>query len=306
MPRTPLDYLVESLLRVHSINIIGGAVGAGKSTVIWQLIEALGKGGKFFGYSCRKSRVAYLCLDRDREETMETLDRLQFLGLDSVDIFPVDELKSIHLEIPKIESLIKLYCPKYSLLVLEPLDYLLKDPSGRSGNPNDKMQVFQFLLRARAELRHHSSCILGSMHTTKSSPDKRYTIARERISGSAAWTANSSTSILVENSDPGDQTSPFRTLTFMLRNAPDMVIQARVDPGTGRLVEVAVPDEYLELWSEIRRAPPGFEFTTEWVKLQAERLDVHPRTLRRFMDARIEFGELLDGGYGRWVRAHVC
>lgn len=297
------DYLVQDLLRWRSVNLVGGPVGAGKSTLIFQLAQACAAGVPFLGFQTQRIRIAYVPLDRDRVETLETLNRLH-VPLGSLDIFPIDEIPNVHLALPTLESLISKYCSTYPLVIVEPLDYLLRDPQGRTGNPNDKMQVFQFLLKARKTLAAHQSVLLGSMHTTKFHNDSsRAVITRERIAGTTAWTANCSTVILVDPVEPGDDTNPFRTVTFLLRNAPNLVLDARLDEGSGRLDLVVVPDRYLTVYDEILKATLGTEFTTTHLKRWADSAKVHPRSLRRYLDYLIGRGLLRDGGYGSWFKS---
>jgi RecA-family ATPase len=86
IPVPPRVWHVEGLVPAHTVTLLGGDGGVGKSTLALQLACATAAGLGWLGFMPRRGRALYVSCEDDRDELHRRLDRIALhygLGLDS-------------------------------------------------------------------------------------------------------------------------------------------------------------------------------------------------------------------------------
>src|SRR5438445_332753 len=65
--RTPQQYIIEGIMPAGQVHLLAGPSGGGKTTLVFQMMEAIAKGEEFLGHKCKAVPQAYISCDRNIE-----------------------------------------------------------------------------------------------------------------------------------------------------------------------------------------------------------------------------------------------
>lgn len=71
-PKLPITSYIPGFIYAGSLNLVAGEPKAGKSTLVWHLINAIGYGDKFLGEDSRKANVLYVTEQNEVSFRQET------------------------------------------------------------------------------------------------------------------------------------------------------------------------------------------------------------------------------------------
>jgi RecA-family ATPase len=196
---------LQSLLPPSEVSVLAGASGAGKSTLILQFLHAWLQGKSFLEVAPPAEDIAYLVGDRSINSLRH---RSTDVGLD-IDILPhaslVDD-ESIDLNKFKQDPL-GLLCTlldklKGPLFIVDPLIVFLGVDLNRYN------LVAPQLIRLNRFCRARGYTVLGTHHTTKARTDFAFLRPQDRISGSSALSAFTSTQLALTSPDEVQHSIP--------------------------------------------------------------------------------------------------
>lgn len=234
------EYIVDVLMPRREVHLVGGAPGVGKTTWLLDFMMRWMTGDSFFDLKYRSHPCAWLYVtgDRSKAENIRTMVRMQIqpkkipltkeaLKRDEPLRGYLERLKNAH--------------PEVELFVIEGLQSFT--PKGKI---NDYDVVARFLNDLTDFCQKRNVTIIGVVHSSKKKKQDFYESPRERLMGSAAWSAYSNCCILVESKDPSDPTCEDRITTLIPRN------------GKTRTFEFSIADG---LVTEIKKTPKTPQFT---------------------------------------------
>jgi hypothetical protein len=251
-----------------AVHLIAGSSGAGKTTLILDLLQQQARGALSLGHVGARLDFLVLFADRGRVSNRETLDRMRI----DATTFPLDHLPPTTdsgKAITHIQAAIERCAERPAVVFVEGADLLVEDPC--------KPQiVMPFVAGLRHLAEHYSLALILSVGAPKSRPQEQYALKRDQVFGSQAWARMCDTVLVL--TIVGDGTEATRDLVVLHRNAAaEKFHLAFVE---GRLVETEAKDV------------TDSEMTT-WFR------DVEVFTKQRFRDAFNVSGaraaQLLDG-----------
>jgi len=238
------EYLVDAIFPTRRLHIVSGPVGAGKTTLEFQMTRCVLDSAPFLDYATHNSEgVVFISADRSRRETHATLRRMDMLDL-------APRIKWVFMQelpgdlMPNLELMIGQHTRPGQMVIVEPLGYFLRDGQGRMGNPNDYGQVSHFLKKVKAAIERHNVTVISSLHPSKVKGGDTYAAMREKLLGSTAWAGFTDTILFIEPTEPDDPNSPYRRLHVLPRNTRAFTLEYMQDPEHGGLfvpVEMAKP-----------------------------------------------------------------
>lgn len=209
---------------MRQIHLLGGPSGAGKTTWLLQtLVERFQLGLPVLGYPTHPVPWVYVASDRSLEGVH---GRLTDIGINpkGVNIIPAWDKG---LTFNQISAEIDASGAK--LAVIESFGSFVETPGG-------PWQVKSFLQSTHRWIHPRDLTIIGVVESPKMKPHEKYEIARQRVSGVAAWGHFSETIFLLEFAEPKDATSDKRILTVCSHRGANVVAKGGFDRNTGRLV----------------------------------------------------------------------
>jgi RecA/RadA recombinase len=312
----PYEYLIEGVLPSGRVNVLVGPSGSGKTTLILQWVEAwlagepiLGQrtyrpllhitancAGGIAGKGCQDAnhwsagRILYLAADRGKTDTEETLDRV--LGRDSpLKCRPIDfEWRSVLESQYDTKSFIReaVSGSTVKILIIEGAATLVE-----GGRLSDNGVVAPFLKELSQIADECKIAIILVLHAPKTKKGEEYKNPRDRILGAVAWSAYSST-VLVLSQDKADEIgNRNRTLVVLPRNHPSLEYHLAMT-REGRLAEVATPGTPMSMSrvTLLTTLEPGKWYPRKEVLEIGEGLGLSQSTVDRYIRAFHESGAL--------------
>ena len=294
-------YIIDCILRKYAIHILAGSSGSNKTTWIFQQLRDNWEEGKqILGYDVHPVPYLYVSADRSADETAETLERL---GMDP-QTFPSISLTSKRAReggLRKWSTLlasVKASHPNVELLIIDGFMGLV--PPRRDRNTDGGFaHIGDFLTQLQGELEDLHLTLIVLAHATKQKEDSRYANPRDRILGSGAWPAHSSTVIILEPIDPGNaETVDQRRLILCPRNAAEEHFEYRLN-DQGWLIDVESVEEVVASETFVARIKPGDSFRTADV---IEAANVDRRTVNRWLKKWQRDGQITQVSKGVYQR----
>jgi hypothetical protein len=189
---------LDSLLPPREVSVLAGASGAGKSTLILQFLQAWLSNQSFLGVPPPPQQIAYLVGDRSihalqhrAKDVGLDLDALRHASLvDDPDIdikrFRVDPLALLFSLLDALKG---------PLFIVDPLIVFLGVDLNRYN------LVAPQLIRLNRFCQARGYTVLGTHHTTKARTDFQFLRPQDRISGSSALSAFTSTQLALTSPD---------------------------------------------------------------------------------------------------------
>ena len=188
----------SQFLPTKEVSVLAGASGSGKSTLLLQLLHAWSSGQSFLDVPPPPDGVSYLAGDRsinslyhraaDVGIDMTTISHASLIDNQDVDIkmFQYDALSLL------FRLLDKLGGPRF---IIDPLIIFL------GVDLNRYHLVAPQLIRLNRHCQDRGYTILGTHHTTKARSDFQFLRPQDRISGSSALSACTSTQLALTSPD---------------------------------------------------------------------------------------------------------
>lgn len=227
MPSTSIRYIVRGILPRGEVSILSGASGAGKSTIIVQLLAAIQNGeDAFFNHRINHPvRVAYLAADRTWDSYAELAARA---GLDPRQIQVRSVVDDLTINVDRLEhdSMRLLYdlvsaFERPDLVVVDPMVVFL------GVDPNKYNAVAPRLIKLGRWCKQHGFTILATHHATKARTDYSFKRPQDRISGSSALLGFTSSQLFLSAAD--EIGKPYSEFTAVNHNDPPETIRLARD-----------------------------------------------------------------------------
>lgn len=210
MPATAapaLEYIIEEILPAREVHIIGGPSGAGKTSLVYQLlIDPIRREEKIWGYQSHSVPMCYVSCDRSDAGIQRTLRRLKIDN--PIPFINARAFSSAESIITKARETV----PGVRLLFLEAIIRLIPE-----GKFNDYKIVSDYLVHLGHLCEKYDITLVCITHSPKSHEGERYLNPRQRLAGTVAWGAFTETVILIE---PGEGDNE-RQLHLLPRNAEE-------------------------------------------------------------------------------------
>ena len=196
---------LSSLLPPNEVSVLAGASGAGKSTLLLQFLKAWQAGDSFLEIPPPKERIAYLVGDRsihslhhraaDVGLNLETFPCASLIDDRDLDIqqFKVDPLGLLFRLLDTLEG---------PLFIVDPLIVFLGVDLNRYN------LVAPQLIQLNRFCQQRNYTVLGTHHTTKARTDFAFLRPQDRISGSSALSAFTSTQLALPSPDEVQRAVP--------------------------------------------------------------------------------------------------
>lgn len=224
--RTDFPDPIPGVIDFGTVNILAGAPGAGKTTLIAEW-EGRWRDGKTI-CSCPTNKptgVFYLSADRGGVSTRKLFDRHHLLADDYCIYYnplddPAFDRRIIKAAPRAIEALH--YCLDRFPVPVRPGSHLIIDPAAPlfvPGNPNEPRPVACLLWELHILARKWGCTIFILAHFAKQMADaaQRYLRPQDRISGSVAWSGFSDTQMYL--CDPEPPAHPYHQFGWTPRHA---------------------------------------------------------------------------------------
>ena len=251
-------YLIEALLPAYEVHILGGPSGVNKTRWLFQMLANWSKGNSIFGFASNPVPYVYVSTDRSYASVCETLRDLE-IDPDTVPIMPaLDSEGEGGYSIPWLFGQIKEDYPEAQFVILEGIATFVP-----KGEYNNYSVVASFLRKLSRACRKNKVTILGVHHTAKEKGGKTsgYENDREKLLGSAAWSAFAETVFVMNFHDSSDRDNPYRVLSVFPRNkSADFVVTYRKGEH-GRLTQLGVGDKPASL--STKGAPRDAKITSQ-------------------------------------------
>lgn len=264
------------------VSLVGGSSGAGKTTLICDLLNQQWKKAQYLGHVGSGLLPLIIFADRGELSNAETFDRL---GLSDSGL-PITHLPVSWDEVAaaKILELIEARLPLPEVVFLEGADALVSDAA--------KTQIVApFLSRLQAIAAHYHIAFVLSVGAPKAKPKEQHILKRDRIFGSQIWPRMSDTIATLEA--VGDGTTDQRDLTIQHRNAGSEAFE--LEFSNGRLVERMPKYEQLgpvEAWTLGRDQNAWFTRTEVVTAMKAGDTGLSPATVYRHITQLVDDGRL--------------
>jgi hypothetical protein len=293
---TAKKFIVDGIFPRNLVHLIAAPVATGKTTLFMQQIHAMQHGLDFLTKRAFDTRIVYITADRGRQETDATLARLGLTGI----VINLLSLKDMRGTIPYLEIMIGEHCKHGDLVIVEPLNFFLRDSNNKPGDINNFGQVSNFLLRLGRIAEDMQITIEGSLHSSKAKQGAQYMVAREKVIGSVAWTAFTATTVVLEPADPTVCDDPGRLIHVLPRDIRPFTLDYVVEPTHGLLVP-STAKPFKSRLDELLEAHEG-QFTTEHLELWMEEAHVSLPTLKRWLKQKIDDGYVERIGRGTYQK----
>lgn len=193
MPDHSTDqFIVDDILPARQVHLIGGPSGSGKTT--WMCQAFFGdwqEGRPLLGHPSHPAPWLYVACDRNRESVQHTLARCG-LAFDPKTMCSITDFQGSIL-LPELHHRF----PWARVWFIEALDMMMPE-----GDINSRRQVASFLRQLSKDCQTHNVTLVGTVHSPKQTQDHHYNNPRDRITGSAAWSAFAETLIVFEPTGP--------------------------------------------------------------------------------------------------------
>lgn len=163
--------IIPGLLRAGDKMLLSGSSKAGKSFLLMEMAVAIACGGKWLGYTCKKSKVLYVNLELKEDERYRRFKRVcRAMGLpdipeliDCIDFrghtAPMDKLAPVFKERYKGKG--------YSVIIFDPIYKVMTGDENSAGDMNKFVNYFEEIAEATGAAvvccHHHSKGAKGMM-----------------------------------------------------------------------------------------------------------------------------------------------
>ncbi len=230
------EHVIEAIMPCREVHILAGASGAGKTSLIVQMIDDLTEGNPLFGLRTMPVKMAYLCNDRSTDDLTRTFERIN----------PKHEIPRYSmLDDPNFANISGVLNAITILKTLHPdVNFVVFDPiSTEIVNGNNPQEVGKFLKSLTILAQKLDITILIIHHTAKTKMDAGYASPREKMAGCGAWGGYSNLNMIITPEVEDDPTNEYRYLHILPRNGANLMIRLLKDERGGLLVAPKAEDK---------------------------------------------------------------
>lgn len=281
-----MDYFLnpgtrDRFLAKRQVNLIGGASGAGKTRMIFQLIKASQEGTDFLGMKTVPTKWAYVSGDRGAESVEETMEdigvKIPIFSMVDKNLVCGDLIKKVFPQLPTFLG----YMPE--IIFVDGFTSMVP-----GGDPNDYDSVAKWLANLQRYCQKLNLSILGSAHATKAREGDMIRDARQRILGSTAWAGFSQDIIILDRIFKKNQEN-LRTINILRRNGKEEIIQGIFNEG--RLELDTTADDKLDGAAFVLEGlipPPGSSFDSHILEHLAKSKGISRASFYRWLHSLVE------------------
>ena len=293
-----MEYIVETLLPAGEIHILAGASAAGKTTLLFQFIQAWRRGKPILGFKSEPAPICYIGGDR-RGNAYERLE--QRLGVDPIPFISVIDACRESEVCPKIDlawlsKMLTYFNPEPEVLFLDPLDLFIGVT-----NFNDKHQVATGMVRLAQWLGERTAICM--LHPAKVRENAQFLDIFDMISGSHSLQAYCSTrAFLVRHDKHHDGQS---CLYIRGQDFPEHQVALSIDEN-GAFAVQSIHSDWNTIETLLRRFPPGSVETATLVNLMTEDGAASRSSTFRALSALAKSGKITKLEHGLWTRLNIA
>jgi KaiC/GvpD/RAD55 family RecA-like ATPase len=252
--------LIEYILPKHEVSILAGASGAGKTTLIMQVLCNLQHNEQVFGHAIEEDlNIGYIAADRTWDayarlamQVGVDLDRIKVKALIDDTSIDLDQLES-NAQGTMYKVLSSLVAEGCDLIVVDPLVVLL------GSDINTYHVIAARMIKLNRFCKANQVTILGTHHATKARTDFSFKRPQDRISGSSALLGFTSTQLFLASGEESGQ--EYTQWHIVSHHAKAEVINLERDKNTGLFVPVdfttGVVEKQNEIYEEIFKMLPA-------------------------------------------------
>ena len=232
---TPFDFVIgaipgaktEGWMPRADVHLVGGPSGGNKSTFMIDLLETQLKSETFLGHPTFGLPYLILMSDRGSNAHERTAHRMKF----DPELIPIKFLPSVT-GIKAAKAMLK----EIEAAAVMPAIVFVEGADMMMENASKMEMVVPFLDAVQKIAKHYNISFICSVGSPKTKQGEGYVSKRDNIFGTVAWGRKTET-IVVLQCEGGDDMSPLRKLSVLLRNGPPEQYSMKL--VNGRLVEVA-------------------------------------------------------------------
>jgi hypothetical protein len=232
---TPFDFAIgaipgaktEGWMPRADVHLVGGPSGGNKSTFMIDLLETQLKSETFLGHPTFGLPYLILMSDRGSNAHERTAHRMKF----DPELIPIKFLPSVT-GINAAKAMLK----EIEAAAVMPAIVFVEGADMMMENASKMEMVVPFLDAVQKIAKHYNISFICSVGSPKTKQGEGYVSKRDNIFGTVAWGRKTET-IVVLQCEGGDDMSPLRKLSVLLRNGPPEQYSMKL--VNGRLVEVA-------------------------------------------------------------------
>jgi len=211
-PARHRQFVIESgIMPKREVHIFAAASGAGKTTLVIQLLDDLIDGNPVFEADTHPVNPVYICNDRSYDDFLRTLERITPRHPYPIySMLTSPEMSSCQTPFDAIRK-VKFLHPECDFIVYDPISFNVE-------NINSAKEVSALLRKLTRIAQELNLTILIIHHTAKTKSDAMYASPRQRMSGCSAWGGYSNLNLIFEEEVEIDTTNPIRTMYVCPRN----------------------------------------------------------------------------------------
>jgi hypothetical protein len=295
-------FIVDVLFPRHELHIIGGPAHAGKTMLLFHIMENWSQSLNVFGYPSHPAKFCYVSCNHSLSACQEAA---KCAGIST----PVPMVSLVDLACKKnfdsVHDLAYTAVKDVEVIFLDGILYI----AGNSGL--DNAAVGEFLSGMIREMKQREITVVATGRCAKPKDNKSSVRSIDRFLGATAWTELSSTFIAIEPKTPNQPRNDRRVVTVMPKRAPTFTLAYRFS-GEGKLSEVSdeagadSPERLEEIATAIDARGPGQRIAT------AELLDIGKdygviarSSMMNYVSVLLRQGRLQDGGHGWYMTPSV-
>jgi hypothetical protein len=305
-PATPLirqhPFIVDVLFPRHELHIIGGPAHAGKTMLLFHIMENWSQSLNVFGYPSHPAKFCYVSCNHSLSACQEAA---KCAGISAsvpmvslVDVACKKNFDSVH---DLAYSAVK----DVEVIFLDGILYI----AGSSGL--DNAIVGEFLSGMIREMKQREITVVATGRCAKPKDNRSSVRSIDRFLGATAWTELSSTFIAIEPKMPNQPRNDRRVVTVMPKRAPTFTLAYRFS-GEGKLSEVSdeagadSPERLDEIANIVDARGPGQRIATaELLEIGRELGVIARSSMMNYVSVLVRQGRLQDGGHGWYMTPSV-
>ena len=288
-PPPQSEFVVEAIFPKNEVHLWGGPSHVGKTTLLFQTIDAWRDGRPIFGYKSFPSRFCYVSCERSKASALLTLNRI---GIDTDErSFPILSL----LDDPIDEKSLTFESVHHAAdKLVQGVEVLFVD-GGVSlvrGDINRYDVVADFVAKVIRYIRTAGITVFIIVGPPKTKEGERYTSSRQKFIGSAAWSALCTTGVMIESDRPDDARCISRTVTVTPPNNQPKILRYNLDTPGRFVISPNDADDPTDFELVLFARDEGT--LIEWSEIEdiCDILGISGRTGRRYLDKLVADGRM--------------